>query len=311
MTSATEATGGDASDGAASGSSTAGDTTATSGEPATSGAMTTSSGSTTGGPTTGEDTGATTWATTTLDGTTIEPTSTGGDAPFCGDGHEDSGEECDLGPDNANDDYGGCTLACTLGPRCKDGILQPDEESCDPLDPNLGDPATCNDACEWAGRIVFATSSVHGGDLGGLAEADAICAALAGSAGLETPKLYRAWLSAGKIAASQRVGASVGPFILLSGVVVAESWADLVGGNLSHAIDLDEHGAPLGPPTLAWTGTVTGGVPAGDDCSGWTSGGTAIGAVGRVDALDAAWMASQVLYCKFAAHLYCVGPASG
>ena len=60
----------------------------------------------------------------------------GGVQPVCGDGIVTPDEACDDGSDptsvsaNADNAYGGCTTACTLGPYCGDGIVNGQEE-CD------------------------------------------------------------------------------------------------------------------------------------------------------------------------------------
>jgi cysteine-rich repeat protein len=62
--------------------------------------------------------------------------------PYCGDSNTDAyfSEQCDYGPANDNATYGGCTKACKLGPRCGDGIQQPD------IDPATGMPfEECDD----------------------------------------------------------------------------------------------------------------------------------------------------------------------
>jgi hypothetical protein len=41
-----------------------------------------------------------------------------------------AGEECDDGPANQNDLYGGCTLDCKFGPFCGDGVINGPEQ-CD------------------------------------------------------------------------------------------------------------------------------------------------------------------------------------
>jgi len=50
--------------------------------------------------------------------------------PYCGDGVTTAGEECDEGPANSNEAYGGCTLECKFGPWCGDGIVNGPEQ-CD------------------------------------------------------------------------------------------------------------------------------------------------------------------------------------
>ncbi len=51
--------------------------------------------------------------------------------PDCGDGVATTGEECDLGPDNNDATYGGCTTECKFGPFCGDGFVAEGIEECD------------------------------------------------------------------------------------------------------------------------------------------------------------------------------------
>jgi cysteine-rich repeat protein len=65
----------------------------------------------------------------------------------CGDGVVVVGEECDDGPSNIGG-YNQCTPDCTLGPRCGDAIVQP-EEACDYGDGfNTGDYGGCGANCQ-------------------------------------------------------------------------------------------------------------------------------------------------------------------
>src|SRR5690606_38461702 len=72
---------------------------------------------------TGTDAAATTSASTpTTGGPEPLTEATTGLASVCGDGVEQPGEACDLGP--LNDDYGACTRECALA-VCGDGLLAP------------------------------------------------------------------------------------------------------------------------------------------------------------------------------------------
>ena len=65
----------------------------------------------------------------------------------CGDGEVAVGEECDDGPNNLGG-YNQCSPDCTLGPRCGDGITQP-EEACDYGDGlNDGSYGGCAPTCQ-------------------------------------------------------------------------------------------------------------------------------------------------------------------
>ncbi len=307
-TSATEATS-DTEPGATA--STASSTSTTS-SPSTSSDIQTESASTDPTASSTTDASSTSTSTTALDTSTGEPDTTTAAPPgVCGDGVLDPGEECDDGGDNANNLYDGCTLACTLGPRCKDALVQLEHEECDPLDPNLVDEAACTDACTWGGRIVFVSGSTYTGALGGLAGADATCRALAKSAGLSDHLGYRAWLSVGPVTAAARIGDTGEPFILLDGQPIAPSFASLTAGNLLHPIDLTELQAPVQAPLGARTNTATDGSTASldDDCAAWTTGVGPRGVGGVREALDGDVV--EVLgpyFCSKQRHLYCVGP---
>jgi len=132
-------------------------------------------------------------------------------------------------------------------------------------------------------RLVFLSSAVYSGDLGGTAGADEECQALADAADLEGE--FMAWLSDEDSSPALDFEPSDGPYELVDGTRIAEDWDDLVDGTLANPIDLDENGDPGplsdrfcgGVETLVLTGTRDNGTRSGTDCSGWTSnlgGGT-------------------------------------
>jgi cysteine-rich repeat protein len=65
--------------------------------------------------------------------------------PRCGDGIVSAAEECDLGTQNSDMAYGGCTTQCKFGPFCGDGMKNGPEE-CD-LGKNNGNAALGADGC--------------------------------------------------------------------------------------------------------------------------------------------------------------------
>ena len=142
-----------------------------------------------------------TTGTTAADDTTAASTAS---VPFCGDNVQDPGEECDYGRDNSNvggctlactkascgdgfvwegieqcdlgpanaKEYGGCTPSCELAARCGDGNVDVGYEECDQGALNgsgeeVDGNAACSEACRWQGRLVFLTSEVYAGNLGG------------------------------------------------------------------------------------------------------------------------------------------------
>jgi len=67
--------------------------------------------------------------------------------PICGDGILAIGEECDDGTKNGASGYGGCSVNCTLGTYCGDGIVQAENgEQCDDGGFN-GLPGYCPSGC--------------------------------------------------------------------------------------------------------------------------------------------------------------------
>ncbi|MGM0578462.1 MAG: hypothetical protein ACQEXJ_22250 [Myxococcota bacterium] len=176
--------------------------------------------------------------------------------------------------------------------------------------------------CRSVGSRAFVTSlSVAGGEIGGRAGADEVCAGLA--SGAEMPGEYAAWLSTSEVdAASRFVGGGPwrtwDPETQLWTRLVAEDVADLTDGALATPIDRTEFGADAGGDCRAWTGTLADGtadVPEGDaappTCGGWSSG-DASGRTGRCDAADATWTEDEERPCDQALRLYCLQvPADG
>jgi hypothetical protein len=143
----------------------------------------------------------------------------------------------------------------------------------------------------------FVTSSGpgKGGDLGGLAGADAQCARLAQAAG-STGKTWHAYLStqgADAVNARDRIGN--GPWQNAKGVVVAKSVDDLhsAGNNLTKQTALSEKGDVINgrgdTPNRhdILTGSTAEGraFPAGDDrtCGNWTSSASGAAMLGHSD----------------------------
>ena len=157
----------------------------------------------------------------------------------------------------------------------------------------LGAPAQA----QQANMTFFITSDGpgKGGDLGGIAGADAHCARLAQAAGT-TGKTWRAYLStqgAGAVNAKDRIGA--GPWQNAKGIVVAKSVADLHSASniLNKDTALSEKGVVINgrgdTPNRhdILTGSQSDGTafPAGDDrtCNNWTSGANGAAMVGHHD----------------------------
>jgi hypothetical protein len=176
-------------------------------------------------------------------------------------------------------------------------------------------------------KCVFVTSTLHDGNLGGLAGADQICQDLAESEGsLAAPGTYMAWLSTpapGNLPADRLTHATV-PYKLVSGETVANDFADFTtcdaqGQNcLQHPIDKAENGGDVEDSSFSgnvWTDTHESGAsaapfissPPGTACGGWTlTVGEPFGAaVGRTSAASAFWTFSGLQDCSLSNRLYC------
>jgi len=125
---------------------------------------------------------------------------------------------------------------------------------------------------DLATKTVFVTSTLHKGNLGGLAGADAICQARADAAGLGGT--YFAWLSDAVNSPDTRFTKATAPYKLVDGTTVADNYADLTDGSLDAGITLHADGsmAPMGG-AFAWSNTTQTGTSDGaPDCVAWTVG---------------------------------------
>ncbi|MDC0718118.1 DUF4215 domain-containing protein [Nannocystis bainbridge] len=223
----------------------------------------------------------------------------------CGDGHHNpaAGESCDDG----NEDEVECRSDCT---RCGDGIPQAGEE-CD--DGNEVDEDACSNACIKP-RLVFVTSTIHNGNLGGLAGADMKCAAAGMIAAPELPgTAWRAWLSDDTGSPATRFDKTfTGWYQLVDGTPVAKGWSDLTDGTLAAAINLTEAGSDPVAPKKVWSNTAAGGAKAGEEhCQSWTSPELEpSGRLGVTTAINADWTELNdgklnPHGCGTALHVYC------
>jgi len=140
-----------------------------------------------------------------------------------------------------------------------------------------------------AANMSFFVSSKNpgkGGNLGGLAGADAHCQSLAAAAGAGN-KMWHAFLSTSTVNAKDRIGK--GPWVNVKGVQIAKDVKDLLGATnnkINAETALTEQGkapnylggnppAPLAQPLQhdIMTGTNDDGTATANTCSNWTSGG--------------------------------------
>ncbi len=164
-------------------------------------------------------------------------------------------------------------------------------------------------------RTVFVTSTTWTGNLGGVAGADAKCAAAAADAGLVGS--FLAWISTTSTTPKLRFMASEVPYALVDGTLVAADWNHLTGGiSLLHAIDRDEYGSLVGFDASAdygevWTSTLPDGTSALADfpngCADFASDdpNTTSALLGCTNATDAKWTQCGSTSCQVHAALYC------
>jgi hypothetical protein len=154
-------------------------------------------------------------------------------------------------------------------------------------------------------NVVFVTSTVHSGDLGGLAGADGICAARAIAGGI--PGVYVAWLSTGTVDGRDRLGTAEG-WVRIDGKPFARSRADLLAGRILYPVLLDEFGLEqVGQQVFSAT-SPGGTLLPGRDCSGWTTADpNAVVNGGSVSAGSGSWTYYWSGGCNLSSHLLCFG----
>jgi hypothetical protein len=167
---------------------------------------------------------------------------------------------------------------------------------------------TCN--VPGGSCLVFVTSTLHNGNLGGLAGADRICQARADAAGL--PGTFKAWLSDSTQAARARLTHAAVPYVLVEGTQVAAHWADLVDGTRAAPIQRNEKGDPE-TCCGVWTGTSAAGTAISPQCLDWTYESHCTlrechGTIGDMNDTTSFWSRKHfdaVVTCFIHQHLYC------
>lgn len=168
-------------------------------------------------------------------------------------------------------------------------------------------PDAATDAGPDAGvteRRIFRTDTIQSANLGGIAGADAICAAQALAAGLEGE--FKAWLSTIASPVADRVTQGSDPYVLVDGTRVADDWSDLVDGSILAPINLDANGIVV--QGEIWTGTLaTGASFPGSDCAAFTTDSSGVtGRCGASSATNATWTDNISPACSTTLGLYCI-----
>lgn len=147
-------------------------------------------------------------------------------------------------------------------------------------------------------KKVFVTKNLYNGNLGGLTGADQKCQSAATTANLGGT--WKAWLSSSTVSASSRLTHHTGPYVILSGAVIAKNWTDLTDGTLASPINVTESREVLSSgQNGVWTNTdASGNIPTSNNasCNDWTSSqskalaqSNALGRIGSNNQKDFGW----------------------
>lgn len=164
-------------------------------------------------------------------------------------------------------------------------------------------------------KRIFATRTVMGGNLGGVAGADAACQTAARAAFTQPPPgQFRAWLSGTQASAAQRLTHAAEDYILPDHTVVANGWFDLTDGSLDHAISQAADGTAITGASDVFTNSAADGSPLhtvpGSVCQDWTTnsdGAEYKAAVGDATCTNDCWTDHSVTSpCSANLLLYCL-----
>jgi hypothetical protein len=154
-------------------------------------------------------------------------------------------------------------------------------------------------------KLVFVTSTLQNGNLGGLEGADDICQGLAVDQSI--PGVFKAWLSDSTgTPATRFIHASL-PYALVDGTVIADSYTDLVDGTIQNPVNMNEVGAVVSNSTLVFTGTNFDGHPLPDrsrECMDWATD-DGLGFIGSTIVRNSAWTQYIPSSCALTYALYC------
>jgi len=151
---------------------------------------------------------------------------------------------------------------------------------------------------------VFITSLSYSGNLGGLSGADSKCQERANAASLGGN--WKAWLSSDTESAADRIRQTGARFVRIDGVPVAESWEELLSGQLKNPINITELRTPNCTPWV-WTNTNAHGEirqTSRNSCQNWTSE-TDGGGTGDSTHSDSGWTDYGASACYYRRPVYC------
>ncbi|MDP3274358.1 MAG: hypothetical protein Q8Q09_04135 [Deltaproteobacteria bacterium] len=159
-------------------------------------------------------------------------------------------------------------------------------------------------SCVPARRVFASSRSNFTGNLGGPTGANRSCTNMATAAGLGGA--WRAWLSDDMESPSGSFSNSPDlPYVLVTGVRVANNYAALFAGSLLVPINVDEAGLLISGE--AWTGTFSTGLVAVNTCRGFTSDSSSVqGMSGRLQDSNQDWTQRNLARnCDGERRIYC------
>jgi hypothetical protein len=221
--------------------------------------------------------------------------------------------------DGTSNEPGETTASATTtepDPVCGDGVVDPKSEECDD---GLADPeGACSLFCQRS-RLIFVTSIRINGKMSGLQGADAYCKSQALKAQMADPASpivdannFKALLPSSTETIFGRHFHGKGPYRLVNGLKVSDSFTELFTEPLKNPINVDEFGQTQ--ITSVWTASLANGspYPGVDFCGNWT-GTKGSASKGRSEYTDAWWIevstevaGQPTTDCAYDWALYCV-----
>ncbi|MGB1016905.1 MAG: hypothetical protein ACPG4T_22385, partial [Nannocystaceae bacterium] len=173
----------------------------------------------------------------------------------------------------------------------------------------------CGPTC-YRDRYIFTLAEIFPGDFeggigdSGIDRADWLCRTRAEVEKLHLGATYYAWISDDTTSPAERFFHSPGRYVFPDGSVFAQSWDELVEGNLMQPPNRTE---ALQEPSdgIAWSNTLPDGTPASatDHCNHWSSQDSNDGGrIGATSLIDEGWSDfdfASPMPCDASNHIYC------
>lgn len=175
----------------------------------------------------------------------------------------------------------------------------------------IGSLITTSTKAKGGSHKIFMTTASYTGNLGGLAGADAKCAAAA-TAGGQTGT-FVALLSTTSVNARDRYTGASDPIYNTNNDLIAVNQSDLWDGTLLASTNYDEYSNP-GPSVGSvsiWSQSLAGGTYGlssnGNNCSDWTNGTSSASLSGLNGKTDSTWIyATTYAWCNQGNRLHCI-----